>query len=506
MHNADNDILVIGSGPNGLVAACVLARAGMKVTVLEANPRRAGGALGSEQATLPGFIHDVGAGFFPFGKTSPAFQSLDLVGHGLSWLHMELESCHPAPDGTVACISRDHEVSARHFGSPEDGAAWRKLARWHGSVEKDILGALLGPFPAVMPMLRLLPVDLLKLAIIAMSSGRGLSTRLFRTEAARRVLPGLALHVDVGPDDRFGAALGYMLGLTATTGGYPVPKGGAQALTDALVSLLRAHGGEVKLGARVERIVVAQGRAHAVELAGGEELVARRAILANTSAESLFLDLLDRHLVPGFVQRRMKHFPHGWGTFKVDWALSAPVPWSEELARRSAVVHAGDSLDDLSRFTRQVRSGQLPDNPYLVVGQQSLMDPSRAPPGQHTLWAYSRVPSSVEGGWDAHKEAFADRVDARIERLAPGFRRHILARRVVAPVDLQVMDANLLGGDIGGGSNAWHRQLLFRPVFPYFRYRTPVAGLYLCSSYAHPGAGVHGMCGFNAAHQVLRDV
>jgi len=201
----------------------------------------------------------------------------------------------------------------------------------------------------------------------------------------------------------------------------------------------------------------------------------------------------------------MKRFPQGWGTFKVDWALSGPVPWQVEAARESAVVHAGESVDDLARFTREVRSGKLPERPYLVVGQQTLADPTRAPAGKHTLYCYSHVPAQVDGGWATAREAFADRVEARIEELAPGFRATILGRHILSPPDLEAMNANLAGGDLGGGSNAWHRQLLFRPLFPYFRYRMPVEGLYLCSSYAHPGAGVHGMCGANAALIAARD-
>ena len=219
---------------------------------------------------------------------------------------------------------------------------------------------------------------------------------------------------------------------------------------------------------------------------------------------ALLLDLVGPEHLPSWVIPRMRGYARGWGTFKVDWALDGQVPWSVEDARRSAVVHAGDSLDDLARFAGQVRSGALPDNPYLVIGQQSLMDPSRAPAGQHTLWAYSRVPPTVPGGWTNCAEAFGDRIDGRIEGLAPGFRSRILARRVVSPDRLEAMDSNLVGGDLGGGSNAWNRQLLFRPMFPYFRYRMPLGGLYLCSSYAHPGAGVHGMCGFNAAERVLK--
>jgi phytoene dehydrogenase-like protein len=501
----DPDAVVIGSGPNGLVAACLLARAGLDVLVLEAHPQRPGGAVGSEEATCPGFIHDVGAGFFPWGARSPAFRSLPLERHGLRWRWAEFESCHPAPDGSYACIARDHDRTAAHFGSAADGVRWRSIATWYGSIEPAVIDLLLRSFPALGAGARLGPAHLARLATIFLSRGRALSERWFTSSAARRVLPSLGLHVDVGPDDRFGAALGFMLGMTATTGGYAVPQGGAGSISNALVGCLQGYGGRVRLGARVVRIVLRSGRAAAVRLSDGEE-IACRVVLADTDVAALLLDLLEREHVPTRIAAFLQHYPRGWGTFKVDWALDGQVPWSVEPACRSAVVHAGDSLDDLSRFTSQVRTGAIPDHPYLVIGQQSLVDPTRAPTGRHTLWAYTRVPSNVAGGWVAQAERLGDRIDARIEGLAPGFRSRVLARRLVSPDQLQSMDANLVGGDLGGGSNAWHRQLLFRPVFPYFRYKMPVKALYLCSSYAHPGAGVHGMCGYNAAERVLRDL
>ena len=506
MSHAD-PVAVIGAGPNGLVAACVLARAGVPTVVFEAN-ERPGGAVWSTEATLPGFVHDVGAGFFAFCDT-PAFRALKLQDRGLRWAHCDIESAHPALDGSVACIARDLDLVASSFGSARDGETFTRLARWHASIEDRVL-AQMSTIPQVGAALRLVPFAGLRLLWMFLASSGGLGRRLFDSEAARRVFPGMGMHVDLGPSDPMGAGIGYILSMVATTNGFRVPVGGAKAVTQALVADFEAHGGTVHYGARVERIVVEAGRPVGLRLAGGDE-AGVRAVLADTSAPALFGALLGPPYVSGRILRRMKTFPHGVGTFKVDFALSGPVPWAVEACRRSAVVHAGESIDDLEHFTRVVRRGQLPDQPYLVIGQHTLCDPSRAPEGQHTLYCYTRGPAHLDatahpGGWAAQRERYADVVAARIEGLAPGFGQTVLARRIQDPSDLQRMSANLVEGDFGGGSNQWNRQLVFRPVFPYFRHRTPVSGVYLCSMYAHPGTGVHGMCGYNAAQVALADL
>lgn len=496
------DAVVIGAGPNGLTAAATLARQGWQVLVLEAKARP-GGAVYSEPLTLPGYLHDVGAAFFPFADDSPAFRALDLTGAGLAWGNARRESCHPAPDGTAVTISRDTEETVRSFGV--DGPAWHRLAVWNREMGPRLAEALLAPLPALGPAWRLGFRNLLRFGPLGLLSTGAFARRRFQSEAARRVIPGLALHADLGPEDFAGAGMGLVLALMAARCGFRVPLGGARALTEALLGRLQQAGGQLRLNARVVRILVRQRRVVAVLTDSGDEIAVRRAVIADVGPPALFLKMLGQRETTWWLRTRIRRFRYAWGTFKMDWALSGPVPWLSEEACESAVIHAGDDLADLAAFTHQVRAGRLPDNPYLVIGQQSLIDPNRAPPGGHTLWAYSHVPSVVEGGWAKHRDAFADRIERRLEGLAPGFRQRIRGRYIASPVDLEAMDENLVGGDLGGGSARFQQQLIFRPAFPYFRYRTPVKGLYLASASTHPGPGVHGGCGFNAAHAALAD-
>lgn len=496
------DAIVIGAGPNGLTAAATLARHGWDVLVLEAK-HRPGGCVYSEPLTLPGYLHDVGAAFFPFADDSPGFRFLDLRGAGLRLANARWESCHPAPDGSSASISRDIDETVRSFGV--DGPTWRRLAEWRRGMGQRFVEFLLAPLPAFGPAWGLGLRNLLRLGLMGLPSSGAWARRMFQTEAARRVVPGVALHADLGPDDFAGAGIGVVLSLLAAGGGFPVPLGGARSITQALLRRLEESGGELRLNTRVSRILVRQRRVAAVVTEQGEEIAVRRAVLADVGPPALFLRMLDERATTWWLRNQTRRFRYAWGTFKMDWALSGPAPWLSEEARASAVIHAGDSLADLAAFTRQVRSGQLPDNPYLVIGQQSLVDPARAPAGGHTLWAYSHVPSVIEGGWTKHREVFADCIERRLEGLAPGFRTLIRGRFIAAPDDLEAMNENIVGGDIGGGSAQFWQQLIFRPAFPYFRYRTPVKGLYLASASTHPGPGVHGACGFNAARAALHD-
>jgi len=495
------DAVVIGSGPNGLVAAATLARAGLRVLVCEAQGRF-GGALGSLPLTEPGFVHDVGAGFFPFGTISPGLVQLDLEGAGLRWRHAPLESAHVGADGHCGVIGRDVDRTAELLG--RDGDAWRGIAAWNARMGTRLTEALLAPLPAIGPMLQVGVANLWRFAGVGLSTAAQLSERTFVTEGGRRVIPGLALHADLGPDDLGSAAVGMMLALLAAKSGFAVPEGGAESLTRALCARVEQADGTLRKSARVSKVLVRERRVAAVRLASGEELETR-AVLADTSPTRLAFELVGEEHLPHGLVRGMRRFEYGWGTFKLDWALDGPVPWTVPACREAAVVHVGEGLGGLRAFTDEVREGKLPERPYALIGQHTLADPSRAPPGKHTLYGYTHAPSQLRGGWSGSRESFADRVEGWIEACAPGFRKLIRARHILAPPELEAMNENLVGGDLGGGSSQLQQELFFRPAFPYFRYRFGVPGLYLGSASTHPGTGVHGACGFNAARALLED-
>jgi len=495
------DAIIVGSGPNGLTAAATLAKAGLKSLLLEAQPEL-GGAAATRELTEPGFKHDAGAAFFPFGPVSPGFLAHDLAGAGLRWLHAPVESAHVEPGGACAALSRDLDRTARELG--RDGDRLAALARWRMRLGDKFNRLSLDPLPLADVITRLDPVSLWRFAELTLSSSGGYGRRHFESPVAQRVVADLCLHADIGPEDSCGAVLGGVLALLAMSQGFPVAEGGAGSITRALAQRFREAGGEIRVGSPVARILVSRRKVLGVALADGTEIEAPL-VMADVSAPRLVFDLVGPDALPARLVSAMTGFVQGWGTFKMDWALDGPVPWIAASARESNVVHLGGNLDDLARFTEQVRAGRLPAFPYLVIGQQSLSDPSRAPPGKHVLYAYTHAPAvPEEGEWPAVAEMFADRIEDTIEAHAPGFRALIRARHATTPVALEAQNANLTGGDLGGGSAHIDNLLFFRPAFPYFRYRMGVEGLYLCSSYTHPGAGVHGACGYNAARVALR--
>ncbi|MHB8418868.1 MAG: phytoene desaturase family protein [Myxococcales bacterium] len=495
------DAVVIGAGPNGLTAAATLARAGCRVLVLEAQPLP-GGAVRTAELTEPGFRHDVGAAFLDWAPVSPGLRALDIAGAGFRFTNAPIDSAHLAPDGSCGVLARDEARMRSEMGA--DGEPLARLSAWRRRMGDGFGEVTLGPLPLLGPALAAGPVTMARLGLSMLQSPAA-AARRFSTPAGQRIVPQLALHADTGPDDAGGGAVGLGLALSALDPGCVVPLGGAGELTAALCRRLAEAGGQLRCGAGVAKILVRGGAVAAVRTRGGEEIECR-AVLADTTPWALCGSLVDPAELPPLLVDGVRAFEHGWGTFKVDWSLDGPVPWIAPAAREAAVVHLGGDIDALRTFTAQVRAGLLPEHPFCLVGQQSLFDPSRAPPGKHTLWVYSHVPSELPAGWADSREAFADRLAAEIELHAPGFRALVRRRAIAAPPDLEAMDENLVGGDLGGGTAKLRGQLVFRPAFPYFRHRMGVRGLYLCSASTHPGGGAHGACGYNAARLALADL
>ncbi len=496
------DALVVGSGPNGLAAAITMARSGWRVLVLEAADRP-GGAVATEELTLPGFRHDTFSAVYPAGAASPVFARFPLHRHGLRWVHPAACYAHPLPDGSGAALYRDLGRTAAslervHSG---DGERWRAFAEPYIRHFDALRETTLGGFPPVRGALRLAaglgPKATLDFARLLLMPAQGLGEELFEGDGTRAWLYGSAMHSDVPPASGGSAIAAAQMNLLGHGVGWPSPEGGAGRLTDALVSYLRELGGAVRTAATATSFAVERGRVVGVELAGGERLAAP-VVLADVMPVALAS--LAGDALPASYSRALRRYRYGPATLKIDWALDGPIPWSAAEAREAGTVHVGGSAPEMLQTT--MTAGGLPERPFLLLGQQSIADPSRAPAGKHTAWAYTHGPHSVD--WEHEREHHVARMEAQVERFAPGFRERILARHVLGPGDLQRRNANLIGGDVGGGSYSLD-QVIFRPLPSLAPYRTPVRGLYLGSAAAFPGGAVHGVPGHGAARLALAE-
>ena len=510
------DAVVVGAGPNGLVAANVLVDAGWGVVVLEAQDEP-GGAVRSGELTIPGYTHDLFSAFYPLGVASPVLRSLELERWGLRWRRSPLVVAHPTEEEGCVALSMDVDETAESFErlGAGDGDAWRELYGLWTKVGDRIVDALLTPFPPVVAGARValhLHRDLVRFARFALLPVRTMAAERFRGPGGALLLGGNALHADFAPESVLSGFFGWLLVSIGQQHGFPVPEGGAARLTDALVARLESRGGRVECGARVDRILVRDGRAAGVRLDGGDQVAAARAVLADVAAPLLYRDLLDPEVVPPRVRDDVNRFEWDPATVKIDWALARPIPWRDADARRAATIHLSRSFDHLTEVTAQTTMGLVPARPFLVMGQLSVADPTRSPAGTETAWAYTHVPARIRGDaagqmsgrWDdADREAFVRRVEDEIELQAPGFRESIRGRHVFAPPDFEGRNASLVHGAVNGGTAQLYQQLVFRPTPGIGRPETPIAGLYLASSSAHPGGGVHGACGNNAARAAL---
>ncbi|HEY0888316.1 MAG TPA: NAD(P)/FAD-dependent oxidoreductase [Nocardioides sp.] len=510
------DAIVVGAGPNGLVAANHLLDAGWSVLVLEAQPE-VGGAVRSDTEVHPGFVHDTFSAFYPLAAASAPIGSLNLEQHGLVWEHAPAALGHALPDGRWAMLHRDRTVTAALLEDEYagDGDAWLALCEQWDRIGDQVVAGLLTPFPPVRPLvagLARLP-RARELVRDLVSPVTELGRRRFGGDAPRLLLAGNAGHADIPLDGVGSGLMALMLCLLGQTVGFPVPRGGAGELTGAMARRATSLGGEIRCGAEVTRIEVGEGRVRGVRLADGERIEARHAVVADTSAPALYGRLVDPEHLPWRVRAGMRRFELDPATIKVDWALDGPVPWQSEPPYAPGTVHVADSLEQLSEALGQVAAGVVPSAPFLLSGQMTTADPTRSPAGTESLWAYTHVPhlpredaggEGITGPWDdARAERLADRIQARFEALAPGFGSRVLARRVLGPHELERRDANLIGGALNGGTARPRQQLVLRPVPGLGRAETPVRGLYLGSASAHPGGGVHGAPGHNAARAAI---
>ena len=495
--------VVIGSGPNGLAAAIRLAQAGRDVVVLEAADAP-GGAVRTEELTLPGFRHDTYSSVYPAAAASPVFAAMPLADHGLEWVHPAACSAHPLPGGRAAVLYRDLEQTAATLDRlhPGDGAAWRTFAQPFVRHFDAVRATMLSGFPPLRGPLQLLtqagPLHSLAFARLLPGSAVGLGRRLFDDPGSRAWLYGAAMHGDTPPGGAGGAIAAFYLNLLGHAVGWPSPRGGAQALTDALVGHLRALGGEIRTGTRAEAVTSAGGRVTGVRTAGGE-VVTAGTVIADVMPHALVA--LAGDALAGWYRAGVRRFVYGPATIKVDWALDGPIPWENAEVRGAGTVHVGGSEPELLASVAAAHDG-LPERPFLLLGQQSVADATRAPEGRHTAWAYTHGPRDGVD-WAGEQDRHVERMEGQVERFAPGFRARILARHILGPAELERRNPNLVGGDVGGGSYRL-RQVVFRPLPSLSPYRTPLDGLFLGSAAAFPGGAVHGVPGDAAARAALR--
>jgi phytoene dehydrogenase-like protein len=461
---------VVGSGPNGLAAAIVLAQAGIAVDVFEAESTPGGGAR-TLPLTLPGFHHDFGSAVHPLGVGSPFFSSLPLDKHGLEWIYSPAPLAHPFDDETAITLERNFEEAKSSLG--EDANAWIGLMRPFVENWRQFVPQVLGPVCTIPSH----PLIMARFGILGLLSAKAISAR-FRSDRTRGLFAGLAAHSFLALDESLSGGFGMLLGIAAHAVGWPIPRGGAQSLTNALCSCLLSLGGRVQLSSRVESLTA---------------LADYQLILCDLTPRQL-VRVAGNSLSPSF-KGKLAQFRYGPGAFKVDYALGRPVPWKAPECMRAATVHLGGTFNEIASSESSMRRGQKAERPFVLFAQPSLFDSSRAPAGKHTAWAYCHVPN----GSMVDMLPF---IESQIERFAPGFRDCVLERHVFSPSALEAMDANLVGGDISGGEMNF-RQLVFRPTWR--QYSTSAKHIYLCSSSTPPGGGVHGMCGYHAAMKALKD-
>ena len=467
-----HDAIVVGSGPNGLAAAIALARAGRSVLVVE-GAETIGGGMRTEALTLPGFAHDTCSAIHPLGVASPFFRSVPLAEHGVVWIQPPAPLAHPLDDGTAVVLERSLEETAAGLDGG-DGVAWRRLLGPFVASATDLLdGILAPPFPPRHPLV------MARFGPKAIRSAASLARSTFAGERARALFAGNAAHAMLPLDAAASASFGLVLATLGHAVGWPLPRGGSQTIADALASYLQSLGGEIETGRQVESL---------------DELAGAKIVMLDVTPRQLLA--LTGGRLPSRYRRALERYRYGPGVVKVDYALSGPVPWRAPECARAATVHLGGTLDEIAAAEGEVSRGRHPEHPYVLVAQQSLFDPTRAPEGCHALWAYTHVPN----GSDVD---VTDRIESQLERFAPGFRDLVLERSVLGPAALEARNPNYVGGDINGGS-ADLRQLFARPVARPVPYRTPIDGVYLCSSSTPPGGGVHGMCGANAARAAMR--